>query len=737
MKDTRRLMALALAMVLALVLPAGGAALAEGDVPAEPEIVTELGEIDLSMEEASPEEVAPQAQAVPEAAPAEGTQAEGTPVEGVPAEEASAEAAPATEPAPVEDASGEAAPAAEPAPEGEPTAVAAPEEAPAQEAPAEEVPSQEAPTEVPAPTAVFPTALTLGVKEQFALNGAEVAGGQSVTYASSKPKAVSVDANGLVTANRKGTAVVTCMLGQSVIGTCTVTVLKAPKKLAFPQKSVVISKDQSLPCPVTLPKGSAGSVAYASDNPAVLAVDGAGNLYGVSGGSATLTATAYNGRSASCAVRVLGGPAPTWVALNETALFLPVKGTAQLAAAFDEGRDALLTFATSNKKVVAVDENGLVTAKKAGQATVTVTTHNGLTAACEVQVFTAPKKVTLNTKKLTLNPGDAFQLIATLTKNSVSDIAWSSDNPGVASVDGNGLVTAGAVGKANVTVATTNGKRATCKVTVQDASGGAGGKGTLLFQEDTETLKLRVVDDHGVILAYMWLADPNRQLVKHYGNAKPISILDDAVAQYGLSDKLVVGFNACPPVTARFSAEWFKKSKYAYREPSPLMITNGQVLVNDPDDVNAGKFLYWIDSDGWLNTTDKALDEYTPQERAALYQQIIDSGTRNTIIWKPVLIRDYHAVPFTEKFLKRSAGKQRKHALCQIDEHNYIVVTSTKKGEMDYPHFQQFLMGLGVRTAVEFDAGASSAFMVKARVDNRFHIYTNGRPNTSMMFFTE
>ncbi len=725
MKDTRRFLALLLALLLAL--SACGAALAEGDAPAEPEIVAEPGEIDLSVEaaapaEGTPEEAAPQAQAIPDAAPAESAPEEGAPVEGTPAGDISAENAP-----------GEAAPVpeSEPVPDGEPAAVAAPPVS-------EGEPAVEAePAAVAAPAAAFPTALTLGVKEQFALNGAEVAGGQPVTYASSKPKVVSVDANGLLIANKKGSAVVTCMLGESAIGSCTVTVLKAPKKLAFPQKSVVISRDQSLPCPVTLPKGSAGSVTYASDNLAVMTVDSAGNLYGVSGGSATLTATAYNGRSASCAVRVLGGPAPTWVALNEGALFLPVKGTAQLAASFDEGRDAIVTYASSNRKIAAVDENGLVTAKKAGQATVTATTHNGLTASCEVQVYTAPKKVTLNAKKLAMSPGDAFQLIATLSKNSVSGLlTWSSNNPGVASVDGNGLVTAGAAGKADVTVTTTNGKKATCKITVQDA-GSAGGQGTLLFQEDTETLKLKVIDDHGVILAYVWLADPNRQLYKHYGNAKPIVILDDAVARNGLGDKLVVGFNACPPVTARFSAEWFRKSKYAYKEPSPLMITNGQVLVNEPNDVNAGKFLYWIDSSGWLNVTDRAMDEYTPEERAALYQQIIDSGTRNTIIWKPVLIRNGQAVPFTEKFLRRSAGKQRKHALCQIDEHNYIVVTSTKKGEMDYPHFQQYLMGLGVRTAVEFDAGASSAFMVKARTDSKFHIYTNGRPNTSMMYFTE
>ncbi|MBR1822578.1 MAG: Ig domain-containing protein, partial [Clostridia bacterium] len=327
----------------------------------------------------------------------------------------------------------------------EPTAAAEAEpmmaEAPAEAPPIEEPAAVEAPDNyaVAAPAAFQPS-LTLGVKEQTALNGMALSGGQAVTYVSSKPKIVSVDGNGLVLARKKGKAEITVYQGETALGACSVTVLKAPKKVVFPEKSIVMSKDQTRAFPASLPKGCAGAVSYSSDNTAVLTVDAAGNLRGVAGGSATVTATAYNGRKATCAVRVLGGPAPTWVKLNQSAVSLPVKGTAQLTASFDEGRDALLTYSTSNKKIATVNANGLITAKKAGQATITVTTHNGLTAACAVQVYIQPKKITLNTKKLTMHINDGYQLIATLTKNSVSTITWSSDNTGVATVDGNGMV---------------------------------------------------------------------------------------------------------------------------------------------------------------------------------------------------------------------------------------------------------------------------------------------------------
>ena len=408
-----------LSLALCLTLP-GLRALAE-----ETEIA-EMAEFDLSAEVAAPQapdEPSPMAAEAPEAPPAE------------PAE------APAGEPAePAETPAGEPAEPAE-TPAGE-TAVAAP--------------------------AGFQTSLTLGVKEQARLDVSQIAGGQGVAFVSSKPKCVSVDEGGLVTARRKGTAVVTVYQGEAELGACTVTVLKAPKKLTFPEKKgVVISRDQCLPFAAILPKGSAGSIAYASDNPAVMTVDAAGNLYGVSGGTATVTATAYNGSRVSCAVHVLGGPAPSTLSLNTTSVGLPVKGTAQLSATFDAGCDAILTYSTSNRKVAAVDENGLVTAKKAGQATITVATHNGLTAACEVQVYVAPKKVTLDAKALTLYVNEGYQLIATLSKNSVSQLTWTSDNPAVASVDENGLVAANAIGQATITVATANGRRASCKVTVE------------------------------------------------------------------------------------------------------------------------------------------------------------------------------------------------------------------------------------------------------------------------------
>jgi uncharacterized protein YjdB len=81
--------------------------------------------------------------------------------------------------------------------------------------------------------------------------------------------------------------------------------------------------------------------------------------------------------------------------------------------------------------------------------------------------------ITLSTPSLVLQPGETFQIKASLMPaNAFGVINWSSGSPTVASIDQNGNVTALQEGSCNI-MATTNGITAECIVTVkpQDISG--------------------------------------------------------------------------------------------------------------------------------------------------------------------------------------------------------------------------------------------------------------------------
>ncbi len=85
-----------------------------------------------------------------------------------------------------------------------------------------------------------------------------------------------------------------------------------------------------------------------------------------------------------------------------------------------------------------------------------------------VQLQIVPTSVALNKTTLTLDIGKTSNLRATVYPSNASNkkCTWSSSNTSVATVDGNGKVTAKASGTATITVKTSNGKTATCKVTV-------------------------------------------------------------------------------------------------------------------------------------------------------------------------------------------------------------------------------------------------------------------------------
>ena len=163
--------------------------------------------------------------------------------------------------------------------------------------------------------------------------------------------------------------------------------------------------------------------------------------------------------------------APTGLALEETTLKLG-KGNsyALLESGFVQNvpaeSHAAYSFKTSSKKIVTVTEDGLLKGVKAGSATITITTHNGIKKTLKVTVYNAPSKVTLSPTTLKLGVGMRSTLELSFPKKTYSLYAFGGFDEKTISVSADGTVKALKEGTTTVTVTTANGKTASCRVTV-------------------------------------------------------------------------------------------------------------------------------------------------------------------------------------------------------------------------------------------------------------------------------
>ena len=206
------------------------------------------------------------------------------------------------------------------------------------------------------------------------------------------------------------------------------------------------------------------TIRWSSSDDSVAMVD-EGTVTAHKVGQATIKATCGN-KEASCVVNVL----PIMVeeiSFNKTSVSLKAGETVTLTATVkpDDATDKTVTWSTSDASVATVND-GVVTAKKVGTATITAKAGDK-SATCEITVVSTPvTAVTLNKTSVSLKAGETVTLTATVKPDDATDktVTWGSSDESVAKVE-NGIVTA--IGKGLSTITAKAGDTsATCMVTV-------------------------------------------------------------------------------------------------------------------------------------------------------------------------------------------------------------------------------------------------------------------------------
>ena len=304
--------------------------------------------------------------------------------------------------------------------------------------------------------------LDLLIGDEFSVVVTTVPEGLDVTFTPDNFGIVSVDENGLITALKEGNATVKVSVGGDGVYALnttdvTVAVSKVPTEIILNNATLDMNVGDVFEGVAGLKPVTGDNLTYTSSNPSVVKVEN-GKIIAVGEGSTNITVSfagddkyvAAENKTISVTVKLNNAG----VSVNNKTLDLLIGDEfSVVVTTAPEGLD--VTFTPDNSGIVSVDENGIVTALKEGNATVKVSVGgDGVYALNTTEVSVTVKKIPteiIANSILNMCVGDVARDIAGLKPVAEGNLTYTSSNPSVVKVE-NGKIIAVGEGSTNITV---------------------------------------------------------------------------------------------------------------------------------------------------------------------------------------------------------------------------------------------------------------------------------------------
>ena len=321
---------------------------------------------------------------------------------------------------------------------------------------------------------------TIHVREQFELKASispSEASNLGIEWKSSNDKVATVSDKGEVLGVGAGMAIITATTKDGgLTANCVLTVREriTSMKLSPEEYRLGIYKSFTISVLIENVNATDQKFKWVSSNSDVASVNKSGKVTGHKLGAATITAYAQDGSGAEAISEVEVVRLVSKLSLNRSSLSIYVGDSRELVATIEPKNASYkkAIWKSSDNSVVMVDEDGMITALKAGTATITAEAQDssGKNAICFVTVNNRipATSVILSDKKVVMVQGEQREVRPVLNPiGSTDGLTWSSDNEAVASVnESSGRIKASATGTAYITAMTDSGKTATIEVTV-------------------------------------------------------------------------------------------------------------------------------------------------------------------------------------------------------------------------------------------------------------------------------
>ncbi len=268
---------------------------------------------------------------------------------------------------------------------------------------------------------------------------------QSATFTSARPAVATVTEDGRVTGISKGSANI---IAVSADGKCKTTlrlnVGQLPESIVLSEESIeiVVGKQGSLRATVLPKNANNQKVTWFSADESIATVDSRGRIKAISRGETTITATSLELPQISASATVKAVQLATGVTFDNNAYQVLLGQTVQVAARVqpDTASNQSVTYSVRDKRIAAVDENGLLTGLKGGKTTVYATAADGSRkrAQATVEVIVPVTGVSYKRAGLRVGAGGYGTFTAEITPKDASNknMTWVSADESIASVSG-------------------------------------------------------------------------------------------------------------------------------------------------------------------------------------------------------------------------------------------------------------------------------------------------------------
>ena len=358
-----------------------------------------------------------------------------------------------------------------------------------------------------------PMQMYVGEKATFTVRLNDIAGnllskdGRTFDWSSSNTSVVSIDDNGIATANGFGAAEIQ-VRSEGLLATYGITVASVSDPIVSVEISpkadtIWVDSIAIFTAGYTRASGKRsvadGSVRFTSSDPTVASIpeygavigwytDIVGPATGLKAGKATITAS-IGGKTATAEVVVVPPPPVATVTLSPNPAEIVVNTGEYVGYTLRDATGKPLgtrpvSWTIANSAIATVNQEGWIVGRAIGTTTVTATSEGKSGSATVTIVAAAPAvgSVSVSPNPASASVGGSVQLNATvrdatgvvLTGRSVT---WTSSNTATATVTGGGLVVGKTAGTVTIT-ATSGGKSGSATVNIGSSSGsGSGGSG--------------------------------------------------------------------------------------------------------------------------------------------------------------------------------------------------------------------------------------------------------------------